>query len=310
VHCEYTDRYGYDGPVERLSSIAPAALVVLWSSGFVGATMAARTAPAGTTLLWRYVVATLVMVAVVSVRGRRYPRSFLVREGVIGVLGQGGYLLGVFYAAERGLPAGTIALVASLQPALVALILSLTGERGGLRRVIGLGLGLVGVALVVGGGPAAGDGTAVVAAVLGMLSLSVATLIAQMWPADQRRDVIDSLAVQSVVALRAGLLDLGHLAGGAVLRRRLRRLPAGAPQVRRGRRERLAVPDARDRGGLGMDDVRRGSHGADRRGLRRGRDGRGDAPVATASFGQRSRRAPGPPRGDRRLSDTPPPWAP
>lgn len=187
--------------MDRLTTLAPAALVVLWSSGFVGATLAAQTAAAGTTLLWRYVIAAALMVAVVSLLGRSYPPSFVVREGVVGVLGQGGYLLGVFYAAERGLPAGTIALVASLQPALVAVVLMLTGERGGLRRATGLALGLVGVVLVVGGGPAADDRAAVLAAALGMLSLSVATLIAQVWPQDPCRDVVDSLAVQSVVAL-------------------------------------------------------------------------------------------------------------
>jgi len=187
--------------MDRLIPLAPGALVVLWSSGFVGATLAAQTAPAGTTLLWRYVVAAALMVTVVALSGRRYPPSFLVREGAIGLLGQGGYLLGVFYAAERGLPAGTIALVASLQPALVAVVLSLGGERGGRRRITGLALGLIGVVLVVGGGPSVDDRTGVLAAVLGMLSLSVATLIAQAWTPDPRRDVIDSLAVQSVVAL-------------------------------------------------------------------------------------------------------------
>jgi drug/metabolite transporter (DMT)-like permease len=184
-----------------LSALAPGVLVVLWSSGFVGATLAARTAAAGTTLLWRYVVAAILMAGVVAVLGRRFPPSYLVREGVIGVLGQGGYLLGVFYAAERGLPAGTIALVASLQPALVAVVLSFAGEQGGFSRVLGLALGLLGVAFVVGGGPAVDDGAGVLAAALGMLALSVATLIAQAWPQEPARDVLDSLAVQSVVAL-------------------------------------------------------------------------------------------------------------
>jgi drug/metabolite transporter (DMT)-like permease len=187
--------------MNRLTALAPGALVVLWSSGFVGATLAARSAAAGTTLLWRYVVAAALMVVVACVLRRRYQSSYVAREGVVGVLGQGGYLLGVFYAAERGLPAGTIALVASLQPALVAVVLSRTGEQGGLRRATGLVLGLIGVVLVVGDGPAVDDRTAVLAAALGMLSLSVATLIAQVWPQDPRRDVFDSLAVQSVVAL-------------------------------------------------------------------------------------------------------------
>jgi drug/metabolite transporter (DMT)-like permease len=186
-----------------MSRLAPLALVVLWSSGFVGATLAAQSAPADTTLLWRYVAAAVPLSAWALWTRRRYGARFLAREGVIGLLGQGGYLLGVFRAAELGVPPGTGALIASLQPPLVAVLLwAGPGGRTDRRQALGLLTGIVGVALVVGGDlGAAGGWKGLVSVALGMLSLSVATLIADRWPQPEGHGVADSLVVQSVVAV-------------------------------------------------------------------------------------------------------------
>lgn len=231
-----------------LDRIAPGLLVVLWSSGFVGATFAAPVAPATTTLLWRYVAAAPLMVGAVLVLRRRYDARYLRREAVLGLLGQAGYLYGVFRAVEEGLPAGTAALLASLQPALVAVVLAGTGRArrgepgsgrsesagagpdgtepdgrgpgrsGGRRQAVGLAVGFAGVALAVGTDALAGTGVAgALWALGGMLSLSAATLLGSLWPAPAARDggqhdVLDSLAVQSVVALAA--FAVVALAGG------------------------------------------------------------------------------------------------
>ena len=182
--------------------LAPLALVVLWSSGFVGATLAAQSAPADTTLLWRYVAAAAPLCTWALWTRRRYGARFLAREGVIGLLGQGGYLLGVFRAAELGVPPGTAALIASLQPPLVAVLLWGSGERADRRQAFGLATGLVGVVLVVGGDlGAAGGWQGLTSVALGMLSLAVATLVADRWPQPEGHGVADSLVVQSVVAL-------------------------------------------------------------------------------------------------------------
>jgi drug/metabolite transporter (DMT)-like permease len=182
---------------------APAVLVVLWSSGFVGATLAAQSAPAETTLLWRYVVAVGPLCGWALWTRRRYGAGFLAREGVIGILGQGGYLLGVFRAADLGVPPGTSALVASLQPPLVAVLLwAGSSGRTDRRQSLGLLTGLVGVLLVVGGDLGAAGGSAGLAAVgLGMLSLTAATLVATRWPEPEGHGVTDSLVVQAAVAL-------------------------------------------------------------------------------------------------------------
>lgn len=186
-----------------LGHLAPALLVVLWSSGFVGATFAAPVAPATTTLLWRYVVAAPLMLIAVLVLRRRYGLRYLRREAVLGALGQAGYLYGVFRAVEAGLPAGTAALLASLQPALVAVVLSGFGKKGGRRQAVGLAIGFAGVALAVGPDTVAGTGAeGALWAVAGMLSLSAAAVLGDLWPApDEKHDVLDSLAVQGVVAL-------------------------------------------------------------------------------------------------------------
>jgi drug/metabolite transporter (DMT)-like permease len=191
-------------PTRFLRHTAPALLVVMWSSGFVGATFAAPYAPAVTTLLWRYAVAAPLMLVVVLVLRRRYRPRYLRREAVLGALGQAGYLYGVFRAVEEGLPAGTAALLASLQPALVAVVLSGFGQRGGRRQAAGLAIGFLGVALAVGPDAVAGTGTGgALWALTAMLSLSAAAVLGDLWPApdQERHDVLDSLAVQGVVAL-------------------------------------------------------------------------------------------------------------
>ncbi len=186
-----------------MKRFVPVVLVVLWSSGFVGATLAAKSAPAETTLLWRYVVAAAPLCAWAAWTRRRYGARFLAREGVIGILGQGGYLLGVFRAADLGVLPGTSALVASLQPPLVAALLwASSGGRTDRRQALGLLTGLVGVLLVVGSDLGGNGGSAGLAAVgLGMLSLTAATLVASRWPQPEGHGVTDSLVVQAVVAL-------------------------------------------------------------------------------------------------------------
>jgi drug/metabolite transporter (DMT)-like permease len=186
-----------------MKRFAPLALVVLWSSGFVGATLAAKSAPAETTLLWRYVVAALPLCAWAVWTRRRYGVQFLVREGVIGILAHGGYNLGVYRAADLGVLPGTSALVASLQPPLVAALLwASSSGRTDRRQALGLLTGVVGVLLVVGGDLGGKGGWSGLATVgLGTLSLTVATLVASRWPQPDGSSVTDSLVVQAVVAI-------------------------------------------------------------------------------------------------------------
>ncbi len=187
-----------------MALLAPLALVVLWSSGFVGASLAAQSAPAETTLLWRYVAAAVPLCGWALWARRRYDARFLAAGGRRSASSaRAATCLGVFRAADLGVSPGTTALVASLQPPLVALLLwAGSGGRTDRRQALGLLTGLAGVLLVVGGDVGGAGGASGLTAVgLGMLSLTAATLVATRWPQPEGCGVADSLVVQSGVAL-------------------------------------------------------------------------------------------------------------
>ncbi|MBD2893732.1 hypothetical protein amrb99_26540 [Actinomadura sp. RB99] len=126
--------------------------VVTWSSGFIGAQLGAGAAPASTLLAWRFIVAGGLLLAWAAWRRPRIPRRDLVLHLIIGALGQGGYLYGVFAAAEHGVSAGVDNLITALQPLLAAVLaVPVLGERITRRQLAGFAAGLGGVALVVGG---------------------------------------------------------------------------------------------------------------------------------------------------------------
>ncbi|RKS09622.1 drug/metabolite transporter (DMT)-like permease [Nocardiopsis sp. Huas11] len=138
-------------PRSLIPALLAAGLVVMWSSGFVGAELGARQAPATTLLAWRFLVVAGVLAAWCLCRGVRMPRRDLALHALLGLLAQGGYLYGVFAAAQLGVASGTSALVAALQPlAATALAVPLLGERVRTRQAVGLAVGLGGVGLVVG----------------------------------------------------------------------------------------------------------------------------------------------------------------
>ncbi|HEX6447766.1 MAG TPA: DMT family transporter [Streptosporangiales bacterium] len=167
-----------------LDAALAAGFVLSWSSGFVGAELGSRTAPATTLLTWRFLLSAVLLGAAVLLRGRsgRGARARGVAgQAVVGLLAQGGYLAGVVGAVQLGVPAAVTALVAALQPLVAgALARPVLGERVRARQWLGLGAGFGGVALVVAGGITAPRGTPGWAYALpfaGMLSLVAATLL-------------------------------------------------------------------------------------------------------------------------------------
>ncbi|KAA9162313.1 DMT family transporter [Amycolatopsis acidicola] len=177
-----------------------AGFVVLWSSGFVGATLGASAGGAITLLAWRFVLAA-VLLLLWRRRISLCPRQIAVQAG-LGLLSQGGYLYGVYQAADLGVAAGTSALVAALQPiAAAALGQVVLGERANIRQWAGLVGGLAGVALVVGGDVSGHPGTPLWAYALpfgAMLALVSATLLERRTTSEV--PVADSLVVQCVVS--------------------------------------------------------------------------------------------------------------
>ncbi|WP_435107450.1 DMT family transporter [Nocardiopsis synnemataformans] len=179
-----------------------AGLVVMWSSGFVGAELGTQHAPATTLLAWRFLVVAALLAGWWLWCRQRMSRRDLAAHAVLGLLAQSGYLYGVFAAAQAGVAAGTSALVAALQPLVAtALAVPLLGERVRPRQLAGLALGLAGVGLVVGADlfrPGAAPWWGYLLPLGAMLSLVAATLL-------ERRtrpggSVVQALAVQCAVS--------------------------------------------------------------------------------------------------------------
>ena len=128
------------------------ALVVVWSSGFIGAELGARYAGPDTVLAWRGLATAVVLLPWSLQALTRLDRHEWARQAVLALLCQCLYLGGVFWAAAAGVPAGTSALIASLQPALVLTAVVLF-ERAAIAagHLAGLALGTIGVALTAAG---------------------------------------------------------------------------------------------------------------------------------------------------------------
>jgi len=169
----------------RLTSLAPALFVVLWSSGFIGARLGLPYAGPLTFLSVRFALVIALMSVLAFATGAKWPRDGrqAAHIAVSGLLVHGVYLGGVFIAIHRGLPAGVAALVVGMQPLLTALGAGwLLGAQVSRRQWTGLALGLVGVGMVVGDKMAldriapAGLGPMLVPAFAALLGITAGTL--------------------------------------------------------------------------------------------------------------------------------------
>lgn len=131
--------------------LIPATFVLLWATGFIGARYAMPWAEPFTFLAIRFVLAFLILGAVMLALGSgRLPPRAIFHAVVVGMLLHGVYLGGVFWAIHQGLPAGLSALIAGLQPLVTAVLAgALLGEEIRPRHWVGLATGFVGVVIVL-----------------------------------------------------------------------------------------------------------------------------------------------------------------
>lgn len=155
------------------------AMIVTWSSGFVGARYSIDHAPAFLVVFWRCLLVSAVLLPWVWREIRAMPRAFLLRQGAIGLLAMGGYLAGVIQGIALGVPAGLAALIADLLPIGTAVLGVLLGhQRLSAQAWCGLAIGLGGVVLVTFDALQVGSAPpwAYLLPLLGMLSLAIATV--------------------------------------------------------------------------------------------------------------------------------------
>lgn len=131
---------------------APAAFLLLWSGGFTFAKLGIAYAEPMTFLVLRYVIVLALLLPLFAVLRPRLPRrpQAWLHLAVIGLLIQGVYFGLSYVSFHLDVSAGTVALIVSLQPVLVAILAPrFAGESVSALRWLGLGLGLLGAVVVI-----------------------------------------------------------------------------------------------------------------------------------------------------------------
>lgn len=186
-----------------MKGLRAGALVVVWSSGFIGAELGARAAPPATVLAWRFLVTAVALLPWLLRAVGALDRREWIRQAVLALLCQCLYLAAIFGAAAAGVPAGTSALIASLQPAVVLVATALLGsQRLTFRHGAGLVMGSTGVALTAAADLRAGVSIETLALPLSaMLSLTVGTLLQQRWSTAPRTStpLMQTVAIQALI---------------------------------------------------------------------------------------------------------------
>ncbi len=137
---------------KQLERFAPALFVFLWSTGFVGAKYIVPYADPFTFLTIRYVIAATILIAIAAILKQplKLTRDQVVASVAVGLLLHVVYIGGVFYAVSLGVSAGISAVIVSIQPVLVSILaVPLLGERIRWVQVVGLVLGVTGIALLL-----------------------------------------------------------------------------------------------------------------------------------------------------------------
>jgi len=152
---------------------------LMWSSAFTSARVIVAYAPPLSALALRFVISGLIGVGIAWALGQsaRLTRSQWRAVVIFGIC-QNALYLGFYFMAMQWIEASLAAIIASTMPLLVALAGWLVfRDRLPLLGVAGLIAGMIGVMLIMGGRLQGGvDLTGVAFCVLGVISLSVATL--------------------------------------------------------------------------------------------------------------------------------------
>ena len=168
-----------------LKKLAPGLFVLLWSTGFIGVKYGVPYAPPFYFLAIRMIIAALLLFIAISFLRKSQPitRSIILPSTLIGLTLHGTYLGGCFFAVSRGMPAGVVALIVSLQPVLVSLFAArYLNEPLKARAAVGLILGLIGLIVVVFPRINMTDGNAIsivaiAASVIGLLGGTSGTIL-------------------------------------------------------------------------------------------------------------------------------------
>lgn len=153
----------------------------MWSSGFIGSELGTRVAPTDTLLMWRFLAAAAVFgLGWLILRRPRLSWPVVRSQLLVGVLSQGVYVGSIVWSIELGVPLGTTALIAALQPLVAATVAGrLLGEHVRPHQWAGLAIGFAGVTVAVHdelSAAASAPGAAYLLPFLGMAGLLLASI--------------------------------------------------------------------------------------------------------------------------------------
>ena len=164
----------------RLAILVPFLFVFIYGSGFVGAKLGLPHSDPFTFLALRFLLAAALLALLAVLRHSRWRVENVKAVVVSGLLLQGAFSAGVFYALSLGMKPAVAALIIALQPLLVAVLGGFyLGERVHFQRWLGLLIGVAGVSLVVAGGLTTEGITlaGLVWCLLGLLGLTTGQLV-------------------------------------------------------------------------------------------------------------------------------------
>jgi drug/metabolite transporter (DMT)-like permease len=170
---------------ERLTTLAPYAFILLWSSSFLTARIGLKLVTPLLFVAVRLVAAALILSAVMAARRESWTpvRGRWHHLAIAGAL-VNGLTLAPFHVGMVTVDAAVMALVQAMSPLLIALLAGpLLNERLRASQWIGVLLGFAGVLLVVGPRAAQGQAelTAILLGLLGVLGLAGGTLYFGRW---------------------------------------------------------------------------------------------------------------------------------
>ena len=133
--------------------VFPFIFIILWSSAFVTTKPIIDNSDPFAALAFRFFFVALgfLIYSIYTKQTILTNKRSLLQSIFSGVLFHGVYLGGVFYSVSIGMPTGITALIVTLQPILTnALAGKILGEKVSIKQWIGIFLGFIGAALVLG----------------------------------------------------------------------------------------------------------------------------------------------------------------
>ena len=180
---------------------------VLWSSAFIAAKFGLTAAPPLAQLTIRFLFAGALLVGLMVLMGKRWPRNWsdVVTGIILGILNNSIYL-GLFFTAMQTVTAGIAALIAALTPlATVVLAQPVLGERLTRRVAAGIALGIIGAFIVLQQRLDAGtdDATGIVLCLIAMVCLSIGTVLYR-----KRGSHADPFVMNTIQTVASGIVLL------------------------------------------------------------------------------------------------------